>query len=66
MAKKSVALAACLESATNRLSCHSGMPEFGDVLMVRRPRKNEVVMMSNFRPALRNEASAAGMRGLSM
>ena len=43
-----------------------GMPEFAAVFSVRRPRKNDVVMMSNFTPALRSATSAAGTRGLSM
>src|SRR5580704_16470967 len=64
--KKSVAFAACRDSAIKSRSCHKGMPELGAGLIVLRPRKNDVVMMSNFKPALRSGASAAGTRGLSM
>jgi len=65
--KKSVAFAACLYKTMKSLSCHIGMPECWAALTVRRPRKNEVVMMSHFKPAaLRKVASAAGMRGLSI
>src|SRR5208283_4861700 len=64
--KKSGALAACLLIAMNSRSCHCGMPEFCAAFSVLRPRKNEVVMMSNFRPALRIAASARGMCGCSI
>src|ERR1700737_296921 len=66
IAKKSVAFAACRDRVIKSRSCHEGMPEFGAGLIDQRPRKNDVVMMSNFKPALRSEASAAGTRGLSM
>ena len=42
------------------------MPEFGDDFSERRDRKNEVDMMSNFQPCLRQIASAFGMFGVSM
>src|ERR1700722_3416830 len=64
--KKSGALAACLVIAMNNLSCHCGMPDVAEAFRVRRPTKNEVVMMSNFRPALRIIASALGRRGDSI
>jgi hypothetical protein len=64
--KKSVAFAACLASAIKSRSCHAGMPELGAGLIVPRPGKNDVVMMSIFNPPLRGAASAAGTRGLSM
>ena len=38
----------------------------GSCLRVRRPRKNEVVMMSNLRPAFRAAASARGICGCSI
>ena len=64
--KKSGALAACLVMAMNSLSCHRGIPELGAVFSVRRPRKNEVVMMSNLSPALRIAANARGICGCSI
>ena len=53
-------------SSMNSRSCHSGMPELGDAFSERRDRKNDVVMMSNFQPCLRQIASAFGMFGCSM
>jgi hypothetical protein len=50
----------------NRRSCQIGMPELAEAFSERRDRKNDVVMMSNFQPFLRQIASAFGMFGCSM
>ena len=50
----------------NRWSCQRGIPEEAAGLSDLRERKNDVVMMSNFKPNLRAVASALGTFGVSM
>src|SRR5271166_5292939 len=64
--KKSGALAACFVMAMNSRSCHSGMPDLVALLSVRRPKKNDVVMMSNLRAGFSIAASARGIGGCSI
>src|SRR5690606_5499056 len=64
--KYSVASAAVRARKMNSLSCQRGIPELADALRERRDRKNEVVMISNFQPCLRQLASARGIFGCSI
>ena len=64
--KKSVGLAAFFIRKMKMRSCHSGMPEAASGMIVRRPRKKLVDMMSNFSPIFRHWARVFGRLGLSM